>query len=224
MWDNGWDSLFSRVEWGRYPSEELIRFIARNFYNVENRKDIKILEVGCGTGANLWYLSREGFSVYGMDGSKVGLEHADKYLKNECLSADLRHADAMDLPYDDSTFDAVLDVECIYANSLKDTKVILDDIYRVLKPGGLLYSKTFCTGMSGEDTGQRMADEPNTYIDMPDGPLHKDYGVIRLTSEEEISHIYHQFVDIQYDFIQRTDLNRKKKLSEWIIQAKKKST
>jgi hypothetical protein len=32
MWDKGWDKIFSTAEWGKYPGEELIRFIARNFY------------------------------------------------------------------------------------------------------------------------------------------------------------------------------------------------
>ena len=43
-----WDSIFSSKEWGRYPSEDLIRFIARNFYKAEKRSSIKILELGCG--------------------------------------------------------------------------------------------------------------------------------------------------------------------------------
>ena len=33
MWDKGWDKIFSTAEWGKYPGEELIRFIARNFFS-----------------------------------------------------------------------------------------------------------------------------------------------------------------------------------------------
>jgi ubiquinone/menaquinone biosynthesis C-methylase UbiE len=221
MWDKGWDKLFSQVEWGRYPGEELIRFVARNFYSVPNRKDIHILEIGCGTGANLWFLAREGFTVYGVDGSNIALDHAAKYLKNENLAADLHQGDVMKLPYSDSTFHAVLDVECVYANTLSDAAAILDEVYRVLKPGGWIYSKAFSTGMSGENTGLRMDGEPNTFVAMPDGPLHKEYGIIRLTSEEEIPKIFQQFKDIEYDLITRTDKNRSLNLSEWIIQGRK---
>ncbi|EDP6584064.1 class I SAM-dependent methyltransferase, partial [Campylobacter jejuni] len=28
-----WENIFSQKEWGKYPSENLIRFIAKNFYN-----------------------------------------------------------------------------------------------------------------------------------------------------------------------------------------------
>ncbi|EAI6148112.1 SAM-dependent methyltransferase, partial [Campylobacter jejuni] len=32
-----WEQIFSKKEWGKYPSENVIRFIARNFYNVQDR-------------------------------------------------------------------------------------------------------------------------------------------------------------------------------------------
>ena len=35
---------------GKYPSEDLIRFISKNYYNSKvNRENIKILEIGSGT-------------------------------------------------------------------------------------------------------------------------------------------------------------------------------
>tara|TARA_B100000700_G_C14630839_1_gene662724 strand:+ start:44 stop:709 length:666 start_codon:yes stop_codon:yes gene_type:complete len=221
MWNKGWDKVFSEVDWGKYPGEELIRFIARNFYNEANRNQIKILEVGCGEGANIWFLSREGFDVYGLDGSKIALKKAKKFLDSQSLNANLHHGDAMNLPYDDHTFDAVLDVECIYANSLKDSSIILEEIHRVLKLNGLIFSKTFSSEMSGQETATSLEDEPNTFIKMPDGPLRDDYGIIRLTAEDEIKDIYHLFNDLQYDFISRTDRNRSNVIHEWIIQGRK---
>ena len=37
-----WEEIFSKKEWGKYPSESGIRFIARNFYNAKDRNTIKI--------------------------------------------------------------------------------------------------------------------------------------------------------------------------------------
>lgn len=68
-----WGEIFSSREWGKYPSEDLIRFIARNFYKVKERNKIKILEVGADTGSNVWYLLNEGFSVYAVEGSNSGV-------------------------------------------------------------------------------------------------------------------------------------------------------
>lgn len=221
MWNAGWDALFSRTSWGRYPPEELIRFIARTFRDAQDRAGVRVLELGCGPGANLWFLAREGFSAYGVDGSQVALDQARARLEAEGLSATLHQGDVARLPFDDAMFDAVIDVECVYANTLADTRRILDEAKRVLKPGGAVFSKTFATGMSGEDTGVVMEGEPHTYERMPDGPLHSDYGVIRLTSEAEIPEIYAGLDRLSWDFVDRSDGGGSKRIKEWIVTGRK---
>ncbi len=162
MWDSGWDDIFQKHEWGRYPCEEVVRYVARTTRGLEDRAGFKVLEVGCGTGANLWYIAREGFAAFGIDGSAVAVARAEKRLHEEGLSARLQVGDAMRLPYEDGFFDLVLDVECIYANSMKDSRVILSEIERVLKLGGHFFSKTFMTGTYGDGKGRTLPGEPNS--------------------------------------------------------------
>src|ERR1700722_13214770 len=73
-WDPVWEQIFANQSWGKYPPEELIRFVARNYYRAANRGDIKILEVGCGAGACIWYMAREGFCATGIDGSPSAIK------------------------------------------------------------------------------------------------------------------------------------------------------
>src|SRR5438105_645758 len=82
-WDPVWEDIFKSQPWGRYPGEDLIRFVARNFYKAPSRSSVRILEVGCGPGANLWYMAREGFSVFGIDGAPTALELARLRLDRE---------------------------------------------------------------------------------------------------------------------------------------------
>lgn len=126
-WDNIWEEVFNNQEWGKYPGEDLIVFVARNFYKTD-RKNIKILEVGCGTGANLWYLSKEGFQAYGIDGSKTAIDKAKSYLSAQGLEASLQVGDIIKLPYDDDYFDAVIDNECLYCNNTEVSKNEFTDI------------------------------------------------------------------------------------------------
>ena len=65
-----WEETFVKKEWGKYPSIPLVKFIASNFYEVADRSHIRILEIGCGTGANIWFMAKEGFQVYGIDFSQ----------------------------------------------------------------------------------------------------------------------------------------------------------
>ena len=221
MWDKGWDNVFENSRWGRYPPEELLRFMARNFYNVPDRSKVSVLEVGCGPGANLWYIAREGFSTFGMDGSEVALSRAKERCEEENVLVDLRQADAMQLPYEDQSIDAVYELECVYANSLKDSKKIISEIHRVLKPGGMFFSKTFSTGSDGDGRGTLVENEPHTYIDITDSVIHDGYGIIRFTAEEEIPQLYGVFSSIEYEYIVRSDNNRNHEIREWLITCKK---
>jgi len=198
MWNKGWDKIFEKNEWGRYPSLELVRFIARNFRGTLNRKKVKILEVGSGTGANLWYMAREGFDVTGIDGSSIGIRRSLKRLKDEGLKAKVKKCDATKMPFNNNSFDCVIDNECIYANSYKDSEKIIAEIHRVLKPGGKFYSKTFMAGSAIS-------------------AFKKGYGVARLTDKSGIKGLYGNFDIESLDYVIRSDKNRKCKIKEWVI-------
>lgn len=221
MWNPGWDKIFQQNEWGRYPPEELVRFVARNYYSLPDRSAIRILEIGCGPGANLWFLGREGFAVHGLDGSEVGLQRAKSRLEQEGIEAVLCRGDAMEMPYPDGSFNCVIDVECIYANSLKDSRRIIREVHRVLEPGGTFFSKAFMTGTYGDGNGTLMDGEPHTFVDIREGALHRGYGIIRFTAEEEILDLYGVFAKVEYDRLIRSDKNRQYEVREWLITCRK---
>ncbi len=221
MWDPGWDEVFRKNEWGAYPPEELVRFVARNFYAVPDRSQVRFLEIGCGPGANLLYLAREGFSAVGLDGSRVALERAQDRLATQGLEAELHHGDATALPFEDASFDCVLDIECIYANTLADSRRIIAEVHRVLKPGGLLFSKAFMTGTYGDGRGPKLPGEPHTYQEIKEGGFHQGYGVIRLTAEEEIPELFGAFGQVDYEYLIRSVDSRRHEIKEWLITCRK---
>ena len=217
-WDPVWEKVFQEQEWGKYPSESLIRFIARNFYK-KDRQNTKILEVGCGTGANIWYLSREGFDTYGIDGSNTGILLATKRLENENLKAHLSTDDILALPYENDFFDCVIDVECLYANNYKNSSKILLDIKRVLKKGGLFYSRTFSDHMFVGNAHPISENLEFKYID--EGPL-AGKGFVRLSSRNLIKKLYCKFFNLRtVDLLEYSRDNGQMKISEWIIIGEK---
>ncbi|MFA5824695.1 MAG: class I SAM-dependent methyltransferase [Gallionellaceae bacterium] len=126
-----------------YPNESLIQFIASNYFSLPlaDRKKIRILEVGCGSGANLWMLSKEGFDTYGIDSSQAGIELAAQHLGVKWnVEADMQQASFTSLPYSDAFFDVVVDVVSLQHLNLEDSCVALQEIRRVLRQGGKFFS------------------------------------------------------------------------------------
>ncbi len=126
-----------------YPNEELARFMGRNFFGfaAQERSKIKILEVGCGSGANLWMIAKEGFQAFGMDFSPTGLALCKDHLRAKWgVSAELKQGDFLHLPYDDEFFDAVIDVVSLQHTHLADKQRALAEVHRVLKKEGKFFS------------------------------------------------------------------------------------
>ncbi|RYG16520.1 MAG: class I SAM-dependent methyltransferase [Chitinophagaceae bacterium] len=218
-WDKTWDSLFATRPWGKYPGEDTIRFVARNFYKVKNRADVKLLEVGCGTGANLWFMAREGFSTYGVDGSAHAIEICRQRLTEEVpgWTGELHQTDIMQLNYTDNFFDAVIDIEACCCNNFEDATLIYAEMARVLKPGGKFYSRCFAKGTLGDETGERVS--YNTYL--PNVGSMVDTGITRFTSQDDIKNLLPTSLQVtELDQIQRGFFSGNPVI-EWCITAEK---
>jgi len=217
-WDPIWEKIFSNRPWGKYPPEELVRFVANNFYNVPNRTAVKILDLGCGPGACSWYLAREGFSVFGIDGSPTAIHKAKKRLEAEGLNGDFRVGDFIELPYPNSHFDCVIDIESLYANTFTKSNYVMAEICRVLKPGGVLFSMTFKDGCHGDGSGKRI--EPHTFEEVTEGPL-AGRGIIRFSPESAIHQLYALFDDLNLEYSIRSTNNMTHEIAQWVISCRK---
>ena len=129
--DPVWEQIHLNRPWGQYPSEQVVRWVAKNFYSHPERWRLKFLDIGCGAGANSWYLRREGFTCVGIDGSPSAVKRA---------GPGAIVGDVINLPFPDSEFDCVIDVACICHNNLQDAKRIVLEAHRVLKKGGRIFS------------------------------------------------------------------------------------
>jgi ubiquinone/menaquinone biosynthesis C-methylase UbiE len=127
-----------------YPNEELLRFFGTYYFSLspEQRARLRVLEVGCGSGANLWMIAREGFEAHGIDLSPQALELCKVMLKKWQTSATLKQGDMTSLPYDDAYLHALVDVFSSYCMPDKDFHRFLDEAARVLAPGGRFFSYT----------------------------------------------------------------------------------
>ncbi|MBF0545214.1 MAG: class I SAM-dependent methyltransferase [Candidatus Riflebacteria bacterium] len=216
-WDPIWEEIFSSRDWGKYPPEELVRFIARNYFHLPDRKEIKILDAGCGTGACLWFLAREGLTAIGVDGSFSGLLKARSRLMKESLTEFLSRSDLRNLPFKNASFDAVIDISSAHQNRVADIKTIFSEFRRVLKPDGIIFSIMPDIASWGYNTGTKVED--STFHNVLEGP-YKNLGNTHFTSESDLDDFFEGFTVISKEIISRTFENRSKEIRNWVISAR----
>jgi len=217
-----WDEIFQNSEWGKYPNIAIIKFIAKNFYNVSSRKDIKILELGSGPGANLWFCAREGFSVYALDGSETAMNKLIERFRKEDLLDNLKATKIGDYyttieEFEDETFDAIIDMESLYCNPFDRTHEIIQKCFKKLKSNGVMLSVTFTN-----DTYGLEGKEIDYHAVLPTvGPM-ANMGFGRFVTKDDIQKLY-KLANNTITNIQRQELHleNNKAIKEWIIEIQK---
>ena len=134
-WDEVWERIFREREWGRYPQEDVVRFVARSFYAAPDHAAVKILEIGCGPGSGTsWFIAREGFSLTGIDASPTAVDKARERFAAEGLRGEFVLGPAERLPFPDASFDAV--VANFGIHHVERPERAIAQARRVLAPGG----------------------------------------------------------------------------------------
>jgi SAM-dependent methyltransferase len=114
----------------------------------------RVLDVACGTGNAALIAAEAGARVTGLDGAPRLVEVARARAAENGVDAEFVVGDALDLPFDDGAFDAVVSVfGVIFA---PDPARAIAEIVRVLAPGGRALLSAW----------------------LPDGPIHRMVGVL----------------------------------------------
>jgi SAM-dependent methyltransferase len=140
--------------------EQVQRICNRYYWAGQYCKGMDILEVACGTGQGLGYLTKLARSLIAGDYSEDILEIARRHYENRL---DLRQFDAQDMPFEDNSFDVVILFEAIYY--IPDAEQFVSECSRVLRPGGKVLIATA---------------NKDLYDFNPSPYTHKYYGTIEL--------------------------------------------
>jgi len=98
---------------------------------------LRLLDVGCGDGKLLFALAGflQSCELYGVDISEKKIRKCQKKKKSNSIKFNLAAAEK--LPFEDEYFDAITCTNLIH--HLPQRVRAIDEMYRVLKPGGILY-------------------------------------------------------------------------------------
>lgn len=152
------------------PSEDLkkfTRFLARATKREFLNQYALALDLGCGNGRNLIYLTHEfGMRGVGYDISDVAIDLARAASPDLPITYETRSISEA-LPQKDESVTLALDMMTSHFLKKAEREALRAEILRVLRPGGWLFFKSF---LADEDIHTRRllrehpADEPGAYI------------------------------------------------------------
>lgn len=216
--DPAWEEVFQRQAWGKYPPEHVIRFVARNYYAAADRSAVRVLDLGSGPGAVTWYLAREGFSASAIDGSAAAIKQLEARFAAEGLRAETRVGDLVRLPWADNSFDLAIDNGAITCNSFAMARVIANEAYRVLVPGGRFLSANFSDRSWGYGSGP--SDAPGEFTDLTEGPT-VGKGRTLFLGRSQVGELYQRFTNVQVERVSYTVDGGKNQIELWVVTCQK---
>jgi cyclopropane fatty-acyl-phospholipid synthase-like methyltransferase len=100
----------------------------------------KILDIGSGTGRHLIFFSKKGFEIHGFDASPKAISIAKEWLTEEDLNVEIK-LNRMEekFPYKDNFFDAIISIQVMHHNLMKDILITVSEIERVLRKDGIIF-------------------------------------------------------------------------------------
>ena len=158
--DETWEEIHATQEWGKYPSESVIRFAARNYYK-SDRKDVKILDFGCGSGRDTKYFLSQGHQVDAIDGSAALCAAASRYTGiqvQNMLFQDLTAVEA---------YDGIWACASILHLPPEELKAVMRKMAIALKTDGIIYTGFKYGTFIGERNGRFFTDmTEETFADL----------------------------------------------------------
>ncbi len=155
-----WDEVFAGLEVVEVAAEE--HWIGRVLVDAEARVALagQVLELGCGLGWDTRWLVQAGGQITAVDGSAVALERLAAALPGPDY---VHHRLPAPLPFPDAAFDAVVAGLSLHYFPWRDTLAIMQEVHRVLRPGGLLMLAVNASGDAEFGYGRGVEIEPGLF-------------------------------------------------------------
>lgn len=155
-----WDDLFAGLAVVEAAAAQ--HWIERVLPDASERAALagRVLELGCGLGWDTRWLAQNGCAVTALDGSAVALERLAAALPDPDY---VHHYLPAPLPFPDVAFDAVVAGLSLHYFPWDDTLAIMNEVHRVLRPGGLLVFAVNASGDAEFGYGRGLEIEPGLF-------------------------------------------------------------
>ena len=106
---------------------------------------MRVVDAGCGYGRNLVHLLRQGCEVFAVDADAAGVDHVRKLsasLQTGLPAENFQVGRLEQMPFPNGFADVVICNSVLhFSRDEKHFRTILNELWRVLKPGGMLFCR-----------------------------------------------------------------------------------
>ena len=120
-------------------SPELVDLV----YKGKIKKGSKIMELGCGLGAEAIFMAARGMNVTAIDLSEDALSAAKKIADCYGVSVNWKVANVLEDDLGDEQYDVITDQGCYHHMEPEEKTVYLEQVVKHLKPGGMFVLRCF---------------------------------------------------------------------------------
>jgi ubiquinone/menaquinone biosynthesis C-methylase UbiE len=162
---NIFKNILGNVAW---KGDDPVRAVTKNFNEGLIKSGDKLLDIGSGFGRNANWLAQNGVDVTAVNIDDEEIKEAKQKAEKLKVNVSYLHADAIELPFPNNSFDIVLDLGCSHMIPSKEGQMKSEsETARVLKPGGYLIYFGF-------------SKKHPDYLNKPDNPMFRDLEDIRV--------------------------------------------
>lgn len=212
MSERSWEDLHRDARFRpAYPSESVVRFVARRLRSEDGK--LRVLDHGCGAGRHLRLIDDFGHVAFGCDLSVNGLRSARSQVQTPRLSC----ASMLGLTFRENSFDAAISFGALLYNDKDGFERSVEELAAAVKPGGWVLVVT----RTDDDDRSAMGDEiePGTVL-LKDDSTNEAGMVMHFLTRSAIDRVFSPFSEIIVDRIDHTSDNGKLHNSDWVIEAR----
>ncbi len=187
---NEWELSYKKgKQMSLWPWSDLVSYVMR--YAQPMGPEYTVLELGCGSGANIPFFKSLGIKYYAIEGSESMVEKLKiKYpnYKNNIICGDF----VKEIPFKIS-FDLIIDRGSITHNTTSSIIRIIKNIKKSIKPNGIFIGiDWFSTEYSEYQKGEIVPEDPYSRTNYTEGPF-TNLGIVHFTDKEHIQELFKEF-------------------------------
>ena len=156
----------------------------------------------CGAGGNcppLALFSEYGYKTYGIEISDSEIEMAKTFSKQHNVELNISKGDIRKLPFEDESISCIYSYNTIFHMKKEDITKAVNEIKRVLKPGGICFVNFLSINDEDYGQGEKVGEGEFLQIEGDEKVIHTYYNI-----EEAETH----FADMKILFKENRDLER----------------